>query len=263
MVILFRKLFTAERTNEVQDRNSYFFYQHQKVYDFCKKWTKDRTVLEIGSGGGFGTYNISRSAESIVGIDNDAHAVRQSQSLYKNDNLTYVHSDFRSYFPTRQFDVIISLQVFEHIKEPSIFFDAVKRLLSKNGTLIISTPNGLKQSFNENPYHYKEYPSEELSTLFNRHFKLVTLYGLHGDKTIMSLEKKRRNLVLRLFQLDFLHIRALVPRKIRQVMFDFFALIMRALLGQNSKISNQFTTNNFSISRKSLDKSLDFIVVCN
>ena len=44
-------------------------------------------------------------------------------------------------FSNESFDVIVSLQVIEHLKKPESFFKETKRVLKKEGVLIISTPN--------------------------------------------------------------------------------------------------------------------------
>src|SRR3989344_3882702 len=196
MIINFLNKIKAERISPEDFSRAHFFYQQQKVYSFCQKRVKNKVVLEVGSGSGYGTYNLSKFAKKIIAIDKDSASVEESKKRYRSKNIVFIASPIETYKTDQKFDIIIALQVIEHFLEVHSFFKKILFLLKKNGLVVISTPNGLTQSYNENPYHYKEFSPNELRNLLSGYFKKVNLYGLNGDDVINKYEQIRRKQVL-------------------------------------------------------------------
>ena len=153
---LLRKI-SAERVDVENLFLPPFFYQQQKAYSFSLQFVKDKDILEIGSGSGYGTYRLAKAARNILGIDSDKITVRKSIEKYKTSNLKFICSKIEDYRGENKHDVIVAFQVLEHIEKPKIFFEKVASIIKKDGLLIVTTPNKQTQSYNENPYHYKKY----------------------------------------------------------------------------------------------------------
>ncbi len=257
--MIFNK-FSAVRTDFDDTVMPSTFCQHQKVYAFIKKFIKNKLVLEIGSGNGYGAYKLSKHAKKILALDKDKLSIQKSNEKLRSKNLIFINSDIESFNSKEKFDVIIVLQTIEHIRDPKKLLKKIKSFLKDNGLVIISTPNRITQSFNENPYHYREYSPSEFKNLLLSNFKNVSLYGLFGDEIINEYETVRKKRVLKMLDIDKYKFRRLFPRLLKQCTFDIATIISRRGMKSSSK-KNNFSERNYKI-QKSTNKSIDLIAIC-
>ena len=82
--------FTGERVEKKQRQFSKRFADHLKRYEFAKTYCKDKSVLDIACGTGYGTYELAQVATKVLGVDIDQDAVKLAKDTYKNDNLSYL-----------------------------------------------------------------------------------------------------------------------------------------------------------------------------
>jgi len=68
---------------------------HLAKYRFMEVLCENATVIDCGSGGGFGSYSVAATASRVLGVDKDPEAIRWAQTLYEDDNLEYRCCDFR------------------------------------------------------------------------------------------------------------------------------------------------------------------------
>ncbi|MBF8250052.1 MAG: Methyltranfer dom protein [Candidatus Levybacteria bacterium] len=263
---MFKELIYKISGERISMENSFlppFFYQQQKSYSYCLKFIEGKSVLEVGSGSGYGCYRLSKVAKNILGVDNSEIAIKKSREKYKANNLEYICSKIENYTNEDKFDVILALQVLEHVKQPRIFLKKITSLMKKNGLLLITTPNKDTQSYNENPYHYKEYSFAELSQILLRHFEYVQLYGLSGDSKVKNFEKIRRTHVLNILSVDRFKLRRFIPRNIKQLSFDLISYFNRILYQQeNNNLNKEILENNYKIVRGNKINAIDIIAVC-
>ena len=78
------------------------------------------------------------------------------------------------------FEVTISFEVIEHLKDPSGYLDFLNRVTKNGGAIMISTPNGLwshgERNLFRTQYHIREYNPEELSELLKPIGGHITFY---------------------------------------------------------------------------------------
>lgn len=260
MIPDFLKIHSAERTYKENSSSSIFFSRHQKVYTFVLNFLKNKSVLEVGCGSGYGTNRIARVAKNVIALDKDKTAIIQNRKSSHLSNISFVHTSIEDFIPEAPVDCIVAFQLIEHIKHPQIFVEKIAMSLKKNGLSIISTPNGPTQSYNENPYHYKELNSYELKKLLYEYFESITVYGLYGDKLINEFEDKKRKTVRLVFKKDPFKIRRIIPRKIRQLLFNIVSQMSSNHI-VDIKLKN-ISEKNYRISKRDIEKSLDLIAVC-
>jgi len=108
-----------------------------------KKNLKNTTVLDIGCGGGLVSEGLSKIGATVTGIDFIKENINVAKIHAKKNNLkiNYFVKDFEKEKITSKYDVIIILEVLEHLKNWEEFIKKIKLNLNKNGTLIISTIN--------------------------------------------------------------------------------------------------------------------------
>lgn len=253
----------AERITPRDAAIAPFFSQQQKVYTFCRKYVKNKCVLEIGSGSGYGTNRLAKYAKQITGIDKDKSSITESKKNYKTKNILFIRTSIEEFNPIQKFDTIIILQVIEHVQDFKSFIKKAAYFLKKDGVVIISTPNSKTQSYNENPYHFHEFSPDELKGYLSEYFKSVLLYGVSGDKKIQAYEKARRNQVLGFFAKDKWKIRRFIPRTVKQYLFDVISYTRKKFAKRNQIDKKAlYSEKNFTISKTPLRNAIDLVALC-
>ena len=164
--------------------------EHQLRYSFAQKFVKNKTVIDLGCGIGYGSYMLANaSAKKVYGLDIDRGAIKQAKHRYLQKNITYILSDsVHTGLSSSVADVIVAFEIIEHLKNPKKFIQEVTRLLKPNGVFILSTPNS-EMSFGDNPYHIKEFSLNELKKLLST-FSIRHFFGQHKvNKKLISFYK--------------------------------------------------------------------------
>ena len=157
-------------------------YELSKVvyrYLFASKFVKGKNCLDIACGGGFGSnYLVEKGAKNVIGVDISKDAINYAKKKYgENRSLHFIRANATDLpFPDNTFDIIVSFETIEHIKEYEKFLSECKRCLRKKGFFICSTPN---KSFSSphretpwNPFHIKEFYPDEFYTLLSHYFSV-------------------------------------------------------------------------------------------
>ncbi len=108
-----------------------------------KKNLNNTKILDIGCGGGLISEGLSKIGANVTGIDfiKENIDVAKMHSKKNNLNINYVVKDFEKEKIDSKYDVIIILEVLEHLNNWESFIKKIKVNLKKNGILIISTIN--------------------------------------------------------------------------------------------------------------------------
>jgi len=142
--------------------------EHLKVYAMMYRHVVNKKVLDIACGCGYGTFEISKIANSVVGADVSEEAVEYASSHYTAPNLTFTVAH-ASEMSLGQFDVVTSVETFEHVVDVSGFIDRAFSSLVPGGVFCFSTPNGDKLPYDPKGamigFHVKHYKKEELVAL--------------------------------------------------------------------------------------------------
>jgi SAM-dependent methyltransferase len=92
-------------------------------------------------------------------------------------------------------DVVLALQVIEHIWTPPELLAEAARVLRPGGLLVLTTPNRLTFSPGlgrgqrpTNPFHVREYDAAELTELVGRHLEVVGVQGVHAGPRLQALD---------------------------------------------------------------------------
>ena len=115
-----------------------------------KRWSgevKNKTILDVGCGGGLICEPLARMGAKVTGIDAGAENIavakdHAKQSGLKIDYVATTAEDFKG-----QFDVVMALEIIEHVDDPALFVESLVRLCKPKGTIIISTLNRNAKSF--------------------------------------------------------------------------------------------------------------------
>jgi ubiquinone/menaquinone biosynthesis C-methylase UbiE len=181
-------------------KESTIAYEHLHRYAYASTFVKDKRVLDLASGEGYGSEILAASAASVAGIDIDENAVRHAAEKYGRTNLQFISGSITA-IPIRDdrsFDVIVCFEAIEHIEDQEKLLGEVKRLLKPEGLFIVSTPNKViyhDESGEENPFHVKELYFEEFQRLLAGHFQNIRFLGqrIHPGSNIWPIEQGRDN----------------------------------------------------------------------
>lgn len=168
-------------------------------YVFAKQHVKDKRVLDIACGTGYGSNFLhGRGAASVVGVDLSAEATRYASGRYKKLGLEFLVADAQEMpFRSSSFDAVVTMETIEHLHNHKRFLQECHRVLSPGGTFVCSTPNGELSS--PNPYHLKEFPPNELRQLLATHFDQVVLLGYVQFRSESTQRKLTRRLASSLY----------------------------------------------------------------
>jgi SAM-dependent methyltransferase len=106
---------------------------------------RNARVLEIGCGwGDFSAWMASRGAGSVTGEDFSTVAIDTARSRHHAAGLQFNVGDIESVaHPAGSFDLVVSCETIEHVRNPRRAVCELARVLRPGGTLLLSTPNYL------------------------------------------------------------------------------------------------------------------------
>jgi len=162
----------------------FMHFDHLGRYHFAKQFSKDKVILDLACGEGYGTNILAHEAKKVIGIDISQETVNFAKGKYAHINLEFILGNGRE-IPVEGkeiFDLICSFETLEHLNEDDqvLMINEFERLLKPDGLLIISTPNHhythniLKY---DNPHHYKELGFNEFGELLSAKFSYRAFFG--------------------------------------------------------------------------------------
>jgi 2-polyprenyl-3-methyl-5-hydroxy-6-metoxy-1,4-benzoquinol methylase len=182
---------------------------HSVRYEFAAPLCVNKKVLDVACGAGYGSGLLGHSALAVTGVDIEPQAVEYARQHYANDKVRFVVGDVTALaFPDASFDVVVSFETLEHVRNAEGFLREVQRVLIPDGTFVVSTPRVSKTNPKpENPHHVIEYAVEDFRALVSRHFTAVEFYG--QVRTQSSLHYW-------LQKLDIFSLRRFIPASLRR-----------------------------------------------
>lgn len=97
-------------------------------------------VLDVGCGGGILSVALANAGAKVTGIDADSEAIKVANAYAEKNQLSihYECSPIEDY-ESEAFDVIVCMELLEHVHDPLLVLKHCKRLLKPGGKLFLST----------------------------------------------------------------------------------------------------------------------------
>ena len=246
---------TAERVCHKELSNNFVFQRSLLAYVEAANIVSG-TVLEIGTGSGYGVEIIASNTDKFITID------KYETNILSNDNVEFIKMNVPPLIdiPDSSFDFVITFQVIEHIKKDEEFVKEIYRVLKNKGKLIVTTPNK-KMSITRNPWHIREYKKQELKDLMLNYFSNVDARGVHGNEKVMKYYEKNKENVNKIMRFDIFNLQYRLPRKSLQWIYDYMNDRNRSKMHkQDNDLSASITVDDF-YTQEVNDDSLDLFYI--
>lgn len=196
---------TGERTAPGLEHEGYWFARHEAAYAWIAGALDlaGAVVVDAGSGEGYGARMLAASgARACLALEYDEAACLHAATAYPQ--IASVRANLAA-LPLRDAiaDVLVSLQVVEHLWSLPEFLAQCRRVLRPGGVLVVTTPNrltfspGLARGEKPlNPFHVEEFDADQVrSMLVSAGFADVDVLGLHHGARIREWEARHGSLV--------------------------------------------------------------------
>ena len=119
-----------------------------KITDKNKPLKKVK-ILDVGCGGGLLSEPMSRLGAEVTGIDASKKNIEVAKIHAQKNNLKikYVWGSPDNYKTDTKFDVILNMEIIEHVDDISFFLKSCSKLLKKNGIMFVATLNKTLKSY--------------------------------------------------------------------------------------------------------------------
>ncbi len=106
-------------------------------------------ILDIGCGGGLLSEPMSIMGANVTGIDASNKNIQVAKLHSKKNKLkiNYLCSSPENLRVKKKFDVILNMEIVEHVEDINFFLKSCSKLLKKNGVMFISTINKTLKSY--------------------------------------------------------------------------------------------------------------------
>lgn len=147
--------------------NPYFFCRNDLYKSIIKLKInhKGKSILDLGCGKK--PYeNLFTKANSYIGLD------IKPENIIRNNRADIFYDGTNFPFSNQQFDIVICNQTLEHVENVNSFFSEIKRVLKKNGLILITVP--FIWSEHEIPNDFRRFTSFGIKSFFEKNnFKIL------------------------------------------------------------------------------------------
>lgn len=238
---------------------------HVSRYLFAAPYVKNRDILDIACGVGFGTRMLKeQGAFSVIGLDIEPSAMTEIVRT-RSSGITFAAANATKIpLPSGCVDVIVSFETIEHIADYMGILREFCRTLRDDGVLLLSTPNAKvtnpTNGIPRNPFHVKEFDPQELKDILRQHFSSVEFYGQRIRSRIpessvtegVPADPPLLNRLVNVFPLSW---RVELPKRLPSQIANF---AVRQVTGHNRDIG----LGDIEFSKLGIDNAFVILAVC-
>ena len=194
--------------------NNFDSIRFKTVVGVINKYLKGSACLDAGSGGGHYLNILSKSGKRAVGLEYSKDGIKDSKKRVVNTSIVNGSLIGEMPFRSHAFDFILCSEVMEHLLDLDAVISEFKRILKKDGCIVVTVPNFTKMSFEylreifsyKDPTHVRRYSLYKWKSLLSINFKIIdfftssfvpsyTLYSVgFGHENILKTESLLRKI---------------------------------------------------------------------
>ena len=108
-----------------------------------KKEINKQNILDLGCGGGLTCEPLAKLGATVTGVDfiKKNIEIAKKHSAYSNLKIKYINDDLNKIIFKEKYDLILLLEVIEHLDNWESLIKKISKIIKPNGKLIISTIN--------------------------------------------------------------------------------------------------------------------------
>ena len=122
-----------------------------KTFKINQKKTplKKLNILDIGCGGGLLSEPMCRLGAEVTAIDASEKNIKIAKLHAKKNNLNinYICTSPEKLKKNNHFDIILNMEIVEHVHDVNFFLKSCSKLLKKNGIMFVATLNKTLKSY--------------------------------------------------------------------------------------------------------------------
>lgn len=175
------------------------FYKrkYEQAATLAKKFLKKSMIaLDVGCGDGRMEELLAPSVKKIIGVDNQERPLQFAKLLVTQKNVEFLRNERKLPVADSSMDAVVCFDVIEHIPLNAVksFVGEIRRVLNKNGTFIVTTPNrkelrGRFFGHKIDTKHYQEFTIPELQELLRKNgFDIEYTTGIYVPLPIPFIE---------------------------------------------------------------------------
>ena len=138
-------LFNPVRLKYITSKIKYHF----KIIEDSPNFLSGLNILDIGCGGGLISEPIARLGGQVTGIDASEKNIKVAKVHSKKSNLKirYINSSPEQFKEYEKFDIILNLEVVEHVENVNLYMQSCYKLLKRGGLIFTATLNRTLTSY--------------------------------------------------------------------------------------------------------------------
>jgi 2-polyprenyl-3-methyl-5-hydroxy-6-metoxy-1,4-benzoquinol methylase len=140
---------------------------HLRRYETAAGYAKDKRVLDIACGVGYGSKMLQLAgAASVVGVDLSQDTLAYAREHHQVPGVQFIYGNAEEFEWPEPFDLIVSFETLEHLPHPEQFIRQMSQLLTPEGYLILSVPLG--ETRHLDAYHLHAFSQEDVFSLIEK-----------------------------------------------------------------------------------------------
>jgi len=140
---------------------------------------KNLNILEIGPGKGNNLDLLKAYGNvSVLEVEKEFSNYLLSKNVLNKDEIFY---NFDQIINKKSFDLIVLLDVLEHVEDTNKFLYEINKLIKETGIVVFSVPayNSLWSSHDEDLHHVKRYNWRTINSEVGQYFSIIDKYGMN------------------------------------------------------------------------------------
>ena len=178
--------------------DDYFSQVRSEIEDLLPNYSKETLDIGCGDGATLEWIKASKRCEKTYGIEISESSYLKAKKIL-DETLNINIEKEKNFFMEKKFDLILVLDVIEHLIDPWKFLNLIKSRLNEGGSIIISVPNIRHYSILKDLIFFGNWEYSQSGILDRTHLRFFT------KKTLKKIfEKEKLNIeMLKKYPIDY------------------------------------------------------------